>query len=62
MEIVAAHEFGHAIGLGHSSTEGALMQPFYGGYDPKYKLHYDDIRGIQSMYGKWPKTTQEQEH
>lgn len=28
------------------------MQPFYGGYSPKLRLHPDDIEGIQSLYGK----------
>ncbi len=49
---VAAHEFGHALGLGHSSVAGALMEPFYAG--PHRFLSNDDIAGIQAIYGGYP--------
>jgi hypothetical protein len=47
---VAAHEFGHALGLAHSTTQGALMYAYYGG--PHRNLEADDIAGIQSIYGR----------
>jgi acylphosphatase len=46
---VAAHEFGHALGLAHSNVAGALMAPFYTG--AHRQLEADDIAGIQSIYG-----------
>ncbi|QTD56860.1 matrixin family metalloprotease [Parasphingorhabdus cellanae] len=46
---VAAHEFGHAIGLGHSRQRGALMFPSYSG--TQRFLAQDDIAGCQSLYG-----------
>ncbi|XP_020739074.2 neutrophil collagenase isoform X2 [Odocoileus virginianus] len=49
---VAAHEFGHSLGLAHSSDPGALMYPNYAFSDPStYTLHQDDINGIQAIYG-----------
>lgn len=49
---VAAHELGHSLGLGHSSVRESLMAPFYQRYKPDFRLHKDDILGMQSLYGR----------
>ena len=46
---VAAHEFGHALGLGESTVPTAVMYGTYNGI--KTALTSDDIAGIQSLYG-----------
>lgn len=46
---IAAHEFGHALGLGHSSNPASIMwQEYYGAET----LYLDDIEGIQALYGQ----------
>jgi hypothetical protein len=45
---VAAHEFGHALGLGESTVSTAVMYGTYNGI--KNALTSDDITGIQSLY------------
>ena len=48
---VAVHEFGHSLGLSHSSVQGAIMYPYYQSLTSEYKLSSDDITGIQAIYG-----------
>ncbi|TSK49664.1 Collagenase 3 [Bagarius yarrelli] len=51
--LVAAHEFGHALGMAHSNDPGSLMFPVYS-YASGFPLSEDDIKGIQELYGTNP--------
>ena len=49
--LIAVHEFGHTLGLDHSSVQSAIMYP---SYTPGMaaNLDQDDINGIRAIYGK----------
>jgi hypothetical protein len=50
---VACHEYGHALGLGHSdATNGPTMYPSISGNGSLQRsIEADDIAGIQAVYG-----------
>jgi len=39
------------LGLEHSNVRESIMYPWYKGYIPDIELTYDDIQGIQALYG-----------
>lgn len=50
LEMVALHELGHVLGLGHSTVKEAIMWPYAGLGEGKVVLHPDDIAGIRDLY------------
>jgi hypothetical protein len=51
IEDIAAHEFGHALGLGHSASAAATMYFSTGSCNSGNRLlDADDIAGIRSLY------------
>lgn len=52
LDDLAIHEFGHGLGLEHSSVAGATMQPVMPGYcdTTQMTLEADDVAGIERAY------------
>lgn len=50
MENVTCHEGGHTLGLEHSTTQTALMAPYYA-QNVRAPISPDDIERIQKLYG-----------
>ena len=51
IEDVAAHEFGHALGLGHSAVASATMYPSISACSQQSRtLDPDDIAAVRSLY------------
>ena len=49
---VATHEYGHALGLGHSGSVGATMYPTISGTGVSQRsIESDDVAGVQAIYG-----------
>jgi hypothetical protein len=51
IEDIAAHEFGHALGLGHSTAAAATMYPSTSTCNTQNRtLDPDDISGVRALY------------
>jgi hypothetical protein len=53
IEDIATHEFGHALGLGHSTSASATMFPSTSYCNTANRsLDADDVAGVEQIYGR----------
>jgi hypothetical protein len=52
LQSVALHEFGHALGLNHSTDGGAVMFATYSSGTEKRTPNADDVAGLFAIYGE----------
>ena len=57
LESVALHEIGHLLGLSHSNVKESVMYPSLKPREKKLNLKFDDIEGVQYLYGTNPNFT-----
>ena len=51
LQTTVLHEFGHALGLGHTFASDAVMARDLGRGQQRRSLRADDVAGLQSLYG-----------
>ena len=52
LRYVTVHELGHALGIEHSNVKDAVMYAYLKKGSAYPGLNEDDIKAIQSLYGK----------
>ena len=56
---ILVHEIGHSLGIAHSEVKDAVMYDYYSEHmrnDKDFQLHEDDIKAVQTYYGRpWRK-------
>jgi len=52
LQLKAAHEIGHLLGLAHSTSKDSVMHPDYKETMDRFQFNQDDIEAIQYLYGK----------